>query len=99
MTSDPTDPDVIYLEPYPGSPDGRMWCEDPVWDEIPECEGQSVPYVRADSNPRWYVVVHEDGSILAGGTREEMEGYVRAAEGRTLHGVYIGPEVEVDGRA
>lgn len=42
------DPDVIYLEPAPGSPEGRLWCEDPVWDELPDCEGGSVRYIRAD---------------------------------------------------
>src|SRR5690606_245407 len=41
------DPERIYLEPAPYSPEGRLWCEDDVWPL--EGDGPSgVEYVRAD---------------------------------------------------
>src|SRR5690606_28612906 len=41
------DPERIYLEPAPYSPEGRVWCEDNVWPL--EGDGPSgVEYVRAD---------------------------------------------------
>lgn len=40
------DPERIYLEPAPGSPEGRMWCEDDVWQINEGLTG--VEYIRAD---------------------------------------------------
>ena len=50
------DPERIYLEPWPYSPEGRLWSEENVWPLYtwpPEPEGESeratgVEYVRAD---------------------------------------------------
>ncbi|HEX7039623.1 MAG TPA: hypothetical protein VF202_05890 [Trueperaceae bacterium] len=43
------DPDRIYLEPPPYSPEGRLWCDDDVW-PLPDTDGSDggVEYVRAD---------------------------------------------------
>src|SRR5690606_41180375 len=50
------DPERIYLEPWPYSPEGRLWSEEDVWplytwppepeDESPRALG--VEYIRAD---------------------------------------------------
>lgn len=50
------DPERIYLEPWPYSPEGRLWSEEDVWPLYtwpPEPEGESeratgVEYIRAD---------------------------------------------------
>src|SRR5690606_23462388 len=50
------DPERIYLEPWPYSPEGRLWSEENVWPLYtwpPEPEGESeratrVEYIRAD---------------------------------------------------
>src|SRR5690606_27802932 len=50
------DPERIYLEPWPYSPEGRLWSEHNVWPLYtwpPEPEGESeralgVEYIRAD---------------------------------------------------
>ena len=46
MTSEAQqDPERIYLEPAPGSPEGRMWCEDDdVWQINEGLTG--VEYIR-----------------------------------------------------
>lgn len=43
------DPEIIFLEPGEGGDEGRMWCDDNVWAEMPEY-GQvpSTKYIRAD---------------------------------------------------
>lgn len=41
------DPERIYLEPAPYSPEGRLWCEDDVWPLDGDGPG-GVEYVRAD---------------------------------------------------
>lgn len=62
-----------------------------------------------EREPRWYVVLDEDGDIMAGGTRWEMEAFLvdqeealrdegNPAPGLTLHGIYMGPAVEVRNR-
>src|SRR5690606_41768777 len=52
----PRDPERIYLEPWPYSPEGRLWSAENVWPLYtwpPEPEGESerasgVEYIRAD---------------------------------------------------
>src|SRR5690606_13502940 len=52
----PRDPERIYLEPWPYSPEGRLWSEENVWPLYtwpPEPEGESerasgVEYIRSD---------------------------------------------------
>lgn len=49
--STPTDDHAtIWLEPRPGSPDGRQWCQDDVWTGNPDYSegGSPTKYVRAD---------------------------------------------------
>lgn len=41
------DPERIYLEPAPYSPEGRLWCADDVWPLDGDGPG-GVEYVRAD---------------------------------------------------
>ena len=48
--SDYTEPKTIWLEP--SCPDcktaeGRLWCEENVWDACAECGREAVQYLRA----------------------------------------------------
>ena len=47
MSERTNDPERIYLEPPPYSPEGRQWCADDVWPLDGDGPG-GVEYVRAD---------------------------------------------------
>lgn len=44
------DHEVIWLQPqcYDESPDGRLWCKDPVFDNCEDCSLAPTKYMRAD---------------------------------------------------
>lgn len=73
-----TDPEVIYLEPAPGSPDtGRMWCEDDVWTGEVDYEGtQPVKYLRADIAASKHIYGDRDVRVT--------EGWAVVSDGRLL---------------
>lgn len=58
-----TDHDRIYLEPLSNvDPHGgeRQWCQDNVWPDSPECQGEGVEYIRADliaKRVRWELII------------------------------------------
>lgn len=47
MSETRQDPERIYLEPPPYSPEGRLWCEDNIWPLDGDGPG-GVEYIRAD---------------------------------------------------
>jgi hypothetical protein len=51
------DPKQIWLAPWCSgcqqhSYEGRLWCEDNVWEECQECGNKPVRYLLADKQPQ-----------------------------------------------
>lgn len=94
------DPARIWLQPECcADPDtGRLWCEHNKPIECPDGQPWTEYHRVINPEPRWHVLIDADDEIVAGGTRGEMEDAMPAVdEGYTLHPVYIGPPLEVEG--
>src|SRR5690606_5883256 len=103
----PRDPERIYLEPWPYSPEGRLWSAENVWplytwppepeDESPRALG--VEYIRADLHAAEIARLTREMEAARErerAVRDEATGYLAEVAG-TLADMHDGDECRFEG--